>query len=102
MKHSEFIGKLDEPRIVAAIAEAEKKTSGEIRVYISHKQRHDALSFAKKRFQELGMFRTRQRNAVLIYIVPLTRQALASLKVRPCEILVTDAPALVRPLRHPR
>jgi uncharacterized membrane protein len=74
MHHKEFISQLDEQRIVRAIGDAEKKTSGEIRVYVSHKERHDALAFAKKRFQELGMFRTQQRNAVLIYIVPRTRQ----------------------------
>jgi uncharacterized membrane protein len=74
MHHSEFISQLDEQRIVQAIGEAEKKTSGEIRVYISHKKRHDALTFARKRFQELGMAKTKQRNAVLIYIVPRTRQ----------------------------
>ena len=74
MQHKEFISQLDEQRIVHAIADAEKSTSGEIRVYVSHKERHDALSFAKKRFHELGMQKTRQRNAVLIYIVPRTRQ----------------------------
>ena len=74
MHHDEFISQLDERRIVNAIAEAEKKTSGEIRVYVSHKERHDALEFAKKRFQQLGMSQTKHRNAVLIYIVPRTRQ----------------------------
>jgi uncharacterized membrane protein len=74
MHHKEFISQLDEQRIVQAIGEAEQKTSGEIRVYISHKERHDALAFAKKRFQELGMSNTKERNAVLIYIVPRTRQ----------------------------
>jgi uncharacterized membrane protein len=74
MHHKEFISQLDEQRIEQAIADAEKKTSGEIRVYISHKERHDALEFAKKRFDELGMSRTKQRNAVLIYLVPRTQQ----------------------------
>ena len=74
MHHNEFISQLDEQRLVEAIGEAEKKTSGEIRVYISHKERHDALAFAKKRFDQLGMFKTKHRNAVLIYIVPRTRQ----------------------------
>ena len=74
MHHNEFISQLDEQCIVRAIGDAEKQTSGEIRVYVSHKERHDALAFARKRFQELGMFRTKQRNAVLIYIVPRTRQ----------------------------
>ncbi len=74
MKHHEFISQLDEQRIVQAIGEAEKKTSGELCVYVSHKKRHDALAFAKKRFEQLGMGKTKHRNAVLIYIVPRTRQ----------------------------
>src|SRR3954471_16424072 len=74
MNHHEFISQLEETRIVNAIGEAEEKTSGEIRVYVSHKERHDALAFAKKRFQQLGMAKTKHRNAVLIYLVPKTRQ----------------------------
>ena len=74
MHHKEFITQLEEDRIEAAIAEAEKKSTGEIRVYVSHKERHNALDFARRRFQQLGMLRTRQRNAVLIYIVPRTQQ----------------------------
>ncbi len=74
MNHREFISQLEEARIVSAITEAETKTSGEIRVYVSHKERHDALAFAKTRFQQLGMAKTKLRNAVLIYIVPTTRQ----------------------------
>jgi uncharacterized membrane protein len=74
MDHLKFINELEEQRIVAAIAEAEKNTTGEIRVYVSHKERHDALEFAKKRFEELGMVKTKDRNAVLIYIVPRTQQ----------------------------
>ena len=74
MKVKEFISQLDEARLVAAIAEAEQQTSGEIRVYISHRAHADALAFAQKRFQQLGMTRTRQRNAVLLYLTPRTRQ----------------------------
>jgi uncharacterized membrane protein len=74
MHHKEFITQLDEVRIEAAIAEAETKSTGEIRVYVSHRERHDALDFARRRFQQLGMLRTGQRNAVLIYIVPRTQQ----------------------------
>ena len=74
MNHKEFITQLDEARIVQAIAEAERKSSGEIRVYVSHRRRTDPLKFARKRFVDLGMTKTRHRNAVLIYLVPLTRQ----------------------------
>ena len=74
MKPREFISRLDEARIIDAIAEAERKCSGELRVYVSHRKRTDPLAFAQKRFLELGMTNTRHRNAVLIYLVPHTRQ----------------------------
>lgn len=74
MKPQQFINKLDEKKIVAAIAEAEKKTSGEIRVYISDKKRDDPLTAAKKRYEKLGMTKTRLRNGVLIYIAPVSRK----------------------------
>ena len=74
MKPKEFIHRLDEVRIISAIAEAERKSSGEIRVYVSHRKRIDPLAFAQKRFLQLGMTKTRHRNAVLIYLVPHTRQ----------------------------
>lgn len=74
MNHREFISQLEEARIISAITEAENRTSGELRVYVSHKERHDALAFAHKRFAQLGMTKTKHRNGVLIYIVPRTRQ----------------------------
>lgn len=74
MEPKAFISKLDNEKIVAAIAAAESKTSGEIRVCISSRKRSDALEAAKKRFEKLGMTQTRERNGVLIYFAPLTRQ----------------------------
>src|SRR6266536_4311623 len=74
MNPKEFINRLEEGRIVNAITDAERTTSGEIRVYVSHRKRADALAFAQKRFVGLGMNKTRHRNAVLIYVVPRTRQ----------------------------
>ncbi len=74
MKPDEFLDQLDDARIIASIGEAERLSSGEIRVYVSHKKREDALAAAYIRFQKLGMAKTRQRNAVLIYFAPLTRQ----------------------------
>ena len=38
MRTEEFIRQLDHNRIVAAIKQAELKTSGEIRVYIQHRK----------------------------------------------------------------
>src|SRR5438105_12124108 len=74
MNPKEFISRLDETKIVRAIAEAEGKSSGEIRVYVSHRKRTDPLSFAQRRFLQMGMSKTRHRNAVLIYLAPRSRQ----------------------------
>ena len=74
MKVKEFISQLDETRIVAAIAEAEKLTTGEIRVYISHRAHANVLAVAQKRFHQLGMTKRHHRNAVLLYIAPRSHQ----------------------------
>lgn len=74
MNHKEFINQLDEAKIVAAIAAAENRTSGEIRVYTTHHKITDALARARLRFTKLGMEKTRQRNAVLIYLAPRSQQ----------------------------
>jgi uncharacterized membrane protein len=73
MQHQEFIAQLDEAKILAAIARVEQTTSGEIRVAISHKHRADAVTAAQKRFAKLGMHKTPERNAVLIYFAPKSR-----------------------------
>jgi uncharacterized membrane protein len=71
MRTHEFIGKLEHDRIVSAIREAEAKSSGQIRIYIQRgKLPGDVLVAAQKRFQKLGMHKTRERNAVLIFVAP--------------------------------
>lgn len=71
MKTPEFIRKLREPEIIAAIRAAELETSGELRVFISHqKVVADPVAAAQKEFTRLGMTQTRERNAVLIYVAP--------------------------------
>jgi uncharacterized membrane protein len=72
MKAKQFIQQLREPEIVAAIQAAELKTSGELRVFISHKNIADPVVAAQKEFTRLGMTKTRDRNAVLIYLAPGT------------------------------
>ncbi len=59
--------------IVAAIGEAEKKTSGEIRVFVSHHKVPDAVTAAGKQFMRLNMEKTTDRNAVLIFVAPRSR-----------------------------
>ena len=74
MKPKAFISQLDEASLVAAIAEAERKTSGEIRVFLSRRKPDDAVAAAQRAFDQLGMARTRERNGVLIFVAPKVRK----------------------------
>lgn len=71
MRTKEFLSKLEHDRIVKAIRDAESKTSGEIRVFIQRGEVNvDPLAAATKRFHRLGMDKTPERNAVLIFVAP--------------------------------
>ena len=71
MRTREFLTKLEHDRIVRAIREAEMKTSGEIRVLIQRgKLKSDPLVAAQRKFHRLDMHKTRERNAVLIFVAP--------------------------------
>jgi uncharacterized membrane protein len=71
MRTKEFLSKLEHDRIVRAIQEAETKTSAQIRVYIQRgKLNGDPLIAAQKKFQRLGIHKTSERNAVLIFVAP--------------------------------
>jgi uncharacterized membrane protein len=70
MKTKAFFSQLDHDRMVAAIVAAEKHTSGEIRVYVSHRRVTDVRRAAIHQFQKLGMHQTKHRNAVLIFVAP--------------------------------
>ena len=74
MKPNDFIAQLDEAKVLAAIEAAEQKTSGEIRVFVSHQKTTDALATAQKQFEKLGMTRTHARNGVLLYFAPATQK----------------------------
>ena len=58
----------EQEQITAAIAEAEKLTSGEIRIAIDKHCPGDAYDKATSYFFKLNMDKTRQRNGVLIYL----------------------------------
>ena len=68
MKTKDFLKQLGHDEIVAAIRDAEQKTSGEIRVFISHKEVKDAVAEAQAQFERLGMTKTALRNGVLLFI----------------------------------
>src|ERR1700736_4726841 len=71
MRTKEFLSKLEHDQIVRAIQDAESKTSGEIRVFVQRgKLNGDPLPAAHRRFHRLGMHKTPERNAVLIFVAP--------------------------------
>ena len=75
MRTKTFLGQLDHDRIVRAIKEAEARTSGQIRIYIQRGELDgDAFDYAQRKFRQLGMEQTRERNAVLIFVAPRARR----------------------------
>jgi uncharacterized membrane protein len=68
VKTEAFLSKEDEQEIVQAIVEAEKNTSGEIRVHIEKQSNITPLERAQEVFFELKMEATNDRNGVLFYV----------------------------------
>ncbi|HEX9981723.1 MAG TPA: TPM domain-containing protein [Thermoanaerobaculia bacterium] len=68
MKQQDFLEKLDQQRIVAAIGDAERQTSGEIRVHVQPRAGNKLREVAEKTFERLGMTKTELRNGVLLFI----------------------------------
>jgi uncharacterized membrane protein len=73
MYHWIFLWRLNQKRILQAIREAEQRSSGEIRVFVSHKKCSDPMVEAQAQFVKLNMHATQQRNSVLILVAPRTR-----------------------------
>jgi uncharacterized membrane protein len=65
---AELLDPQDLLRVREAVREAELRTSGEIRVHLDDAIAEHVLDHAAFVFEELGMFRTRDRNGVLIYV----------------------------------
>lgn len=64
-----LLSKADQEQITACIKEAEKRTTGEIRVYVEdHCPQEDPLKRCEEVFQSLNMHLTAARNGVLIYL----------------------------------
>jgi uncharacterized membrane protein len=62
-------------KIVAAIKEAESKTSGEIRVFMEHHCEYmDSMHRAQELFANLAMEKTVARNAIIVYVALTDRQ----------------------------
>lgn len=74
-KRDKFFTEAQEQAIVQGIRDAERMSSGEIRVYIESRCSYvDPLDRAKEIFEKLQMFRTKQRNGVLLYLAMKDRQ----------------------------
>jgi uncharacterized membrane protein len=75
-KKSKF-SKVEEQQILNAIRRAEEQTTGEIRILITNSfGKFEPLEFARKKFFELGMYKTQHRNAVL-FVICLNEKKLA-------------------------
>lgn len=68
-KRKPFFSDEENERIVESIREAERQTSGEVRVFVENRCKYvDALDRAKEIFGNLKMEETEFRNAVLFYV----------------------------------
>ena len=65
-----FFSEEGEQLVIAAIQEMECRTSGEVRVHIQEHCQGNILDDAARVFRNLKMHETKERNGVLIYIVP--------------------------------
>ena len=74
MRPRHFLDQVDHDKVVAAIHAAEQRTSGQIRVFVSHKAVEEPVAAAQAAFLRLGMAKTRDRNAVLIFLAPRTHR----------------------------
>ena len=71
MRTHNFIRQVEHGRVVEAIKKAEARTSGEIRVFLQRGTfEEDAVVRAQRKFYQLGMEKTAQRNGVLIFVAP--------------------------------
>jgi uncharacterized membrane protein len=71
---TEFLSEEDLAAIVRAVAEAEARTSAEIRVHLDHRCEGDPLQQAIAVFERLGMHKTAARHGVLIYVAIADRK----------------------------
>ena len=73
-KHRKFLSNVDHDAVVGAIAAAEKQSSGQIRLFITHKRVDDPVAAAERHFHRLGLTDTHHRNAIFLFISPASRK----------------------------
>ncbi len=74
-RKKEFFTEEEKQSIVEAVQKAERRTSGEVRVFVERRCRYvNAIDRAIEIFENLQMHKTDLRNAVLVYIAVKDRQ----------------------------
>jgi len=74
-RKKDFFSAEEKQRIVEAVQNAERMTSGEVRVFVESRCSYmDALDRAAELFYKLKMDRTDDRNGVLVYVALKDRQ----------------------------
>ena len=74
-KRKPFFSPEENDRIVEAIREVERQTSGEVRVFVESRCKYvDALDRAEEIFRNLKMGETEFRNGVLLYVATTDKQ----------------------------
>ena len=71
---STFFTREEQEKILTAIKEAEKETSGEIRVHVETRVSGSVLDRAAWIFKKIGMHNTESRNGVLFYLAVKERK----------------------------
>jgi uncharacterized membrane protein len=74
MNINKFFSAEQKEQIVSAIGEAEKQTSGEIRVHLEKRCKVHPLDRAGQVFQHLKMEQTQLRNGALIYLAVVDKK----------------------------
>jgi len=68
MEVEQFLTDQQEQEVINAIREAEKNTSGEVRVHFEKSTKQQTMLRAQELFFELGMNKTKFENGVLFYV----------------------------------
>jgi uncharacterized membrane protein len=74
-RKKDFFSEEEKQQIIEAVRNAERMTSGEVRVFVENRCSYmDAIDRAKEIFAELKMYETTDRNAVLVYVALKDKQ----------------------------
>ncbi len=71
---NDFLTEQEETQLVEAIREQERRTSAEIRICVSYRYIWRPERFAWRKFEAVGMQNTKERNGVLIVMLPRVRK----------------------------